>query len=241
MDTGKEAETMDKGKEAETMDKGKEAETMDKGKEASDYEGITPSMQSSLRTSKRKALKPGRKKGSGKKNKGDNAKNKTKRTYKKRKSKLNILKAASPPKAKGKKTQIETETHEGEAEPAGPASKVRKNKGGSTEAAAAAKAKARKPRLAKGPRQGRVGSGKHWCYLVVEGQQYGCKSCRYIYNGCHHCRKDKFRGKNAQQKFAEQQASKEAEDTGSAGSAAEPSRIKKRKASCKPKRKTRAE
>ena len=219
---------------------------MDKGQEAAENEGITPSMQSALRTSKRKALKPGRKKGSGKKGSGkkgkrDNAKKKAKTTYMKLKSKLDILKAASPPKTKCKKNKNETETHEGEAhegeaEPAGPAPKVRKNRRGSTEVAAA-KVKAHKPRPGKGPLQGRVGSGKHWCYLVVEGQYYGCRSCRYIYNGCHHCRKEGFRGKTAQQKLAEQQASKEAQDTGSAGSTAEPSSIKKAKTSCKRKRK----
>lgn len=84
---------------------------MDKGQEAAENEGITPSMQSALRTSKRKALKPGRKKGSGKKGSGkkgkrDNAKKKAKTTYMKLKSKLDILKAASPPKTKCKKTRM---------------------------------------------------------------------------------------------------------------------------------------
>ena len=41
--------------------------------------------------------------------------------------------------------------------------------------------------------------GTGWVYEILDGQTYGCTSCRFIFFGCKACRKPGHRGRNAAQ------------------------------------------
>jgi hypothetical protein len=158
---------------------------------------ITPAMQAEMRTEKRKNVKRGRKKGSGKKSKQGGK-------LRKKHSKRSILKAASPKKAatpkkltRGKAKSNQTIPDDGETTPDTahpPAKRARR------------KATAKSEHEIEHVFQPRIGTGKKWVYQVLENQKYGCRSCRFIYNGCHHCRNPKFKGKNAEAQRQEQVA-----------------------------------
>ena len=158
---------------------------------------ITPAMQAEMRTETRKNVKRGRKKGSGKKGKQGGK-------LRKKPSKRSILKAASPKKAaapkkltRGKAKSNQTIPEDGVTTPDTshpPAKRSRR------------KAPAKPEHEIEHVFQPRVGTGKRWVYQVLENQKYGCRSCRFIYNGCHHCRNPKFKGKNAEAQRQEQVA-----------------------------------
>ena len=40
-------------------------------------------------------------------------------------------------------------------------------------------------------------TGKRWTFIVIPGQYYGCKNCRFLYYGCKSCQKPGFRGVRA--------------------------------------------
>ena len=144
----------------------------------------TPSMQNAMRTTQTKSLKRGRKP-----KKGKTSKAKASKVAKKvRKGKRSILKSAKG-KGKGKKTP-KTESV--------PVETAVTRKRGKTSPSGSAE-----PKVS----QNRFGEGKTWVYEVLENQVYGCRSCRFIFGGCHHCRKPEFRGKSASQVRKEQQAS----------------------------------
>lgn len=140
-------------------------------------------MQSSLRTSRKKDLKKGRKKktGSGGKGskKGSNSKTKgnKKRSILKRSKSSSTLDLGKGEKVKPKK--VKTATLPVEAEP----KKPRKGK---------------VPAMSKDHAQNRVVWGNSWMYEVLPNQIYGCSNCRCIWGGCKSCKKPGFRGKNAE-------------------------------------------
>ena len=149
-----------------------------------------------MRTEKRKSVKRGRKKGKKSKQGGK---------LRKKQSKRSILKAASPKKAcspkkltRGKAKSNQTIPEDGDTKPdtAHPPAKRARRK---------ATAKSDEHAL-EHVFQPRFGTGKKWVYQVLENQKYGCRSCRFIYNGCHHCRNPKFKGKNAEAQRQEQAA-----------------------------------
>ena len=146
---------------------------------------VTPSLQNAMRTTQTKSLKRGRKP-----KKGKSSKTKKPKVEKKRKNdRRSILKSGQgKAKAKAKKTKTESVSVE----------TVKTRKRGKQSPSGSAEAKVT---------QGRFGEGKTWVYEVLEDQVYGCRSCRFIFNGCHHCRKPGFRGKSASEVRKEQQAS----------------------------------
>lgn len=73
----------------------------------------------------------------------------------------------------------------------------------------------------KGHQQERVGKGKGWVYRVLPHQTFGCRSCRFIFNGCHHCQKEKFRGFSAASMREQQEAARETVEEEAEGSHAE--------------------
>lgn len=186
-------------------------------------------MQNGMRAEKRKSLKRGKKKGKGK---GRKNAAKAKGGTKARRSKRSILKAASPRKAD--KTQAKTtakatakakakakaRTKTEEAKPEDPEVKAVPTKSRTKRKAAskdktkneapttsAKKAKQSTHADQEAVNQDRIGSGRFWTYVVLKDQTLGCRSCRFIYNGCLHCRKPNFKGKRAQDAYVEQQAS----------------------------------
>lgn len=173
-------------------------------------------MQNNMRAEKRKSLKRGKKKGKGRKKAA-----KAKEGKKARRNKRSILKGASPkksqakPKAKAKaKAKAKPEETEPEAKAAPAKSRTKRKAAAEGKAKPAPKTSAKKPKqTAQNGKEGdmvnqeRIGSGKYWNYVVLKGQTLGCRSCRYIYNGCGHCRKASFKGKRAQDAYVEQQAS----------------------------------
>ena len=200
-------------------------------------------MQNAMRTEKRKTLKRGRKKGSGKKDKKgagkkDKKDKKGKGTYSRKGSKRSVLKASlkrstssddtSKPKRSKKSKNAEIETPIA-PDPAHlePASSGTKRKG---------KAEAKTGEIkAKKVYQNRIGEGKNWQYEVVEGQVFGCSNCRFIYNGCRGCKKPGFKGRTAKDVLAEakhenEEASGSKEEKG--GVAKKTEKVKKVKKSC---------
>ena len=49
------------------------------------------------------------------------------------------------------------------------------------------------------------GGKPQWTYFVLPEQYYGCRTCRFIYNGCRLCRKDTYAGKRAADMRQEQE------------------------------------
>ena len=181
-----------------------------------------------MRTQQGKSLKRGRKPGKNKKNKKNTKKSAAKHTSK-AKDRLNIMKAAKEKSPSKRKAKSADEVGEGavDEKPSKSAKKVQKvDVPEVTKAAPKAvpksKTKAMKRPAAagygdssgvskrsvvgvKGHQQERAGTGKGWVYRVLPNQTFGCRSCRFIFNGCHHCQKENFRGFSAAS-MREQQA-----------------------------------
>ena len=195
---------------------------------------ITPSMQNEMRSTKRSTLKRGRKKGSKGKKTGD-------KTLARKRSKRDILKAASPTKktneGEGKRTKRSKKTADGaDADALAETKRVKREKPAKTEGKAKAKAKAKtSARKSKESTpetqqiddkhvykfQKRVGEGKAWHYQVREDQKYGCRSCRFIFNGCQTCQRPGFKGRSAADVRAEMAAAKEVQDSSTAAASSE--------------------
>lgn len=148
-----------------------------------------------MRTGKRKVLKRGRKskKGAKAKGKAKNAKN---------------SKVAKGKRAKGMGSNLDDYNPDVGTDVAKP--KRKRAATPKSEGASVAKPKAKAKSRSKSKegearvKQERVGSGKYWRYRVVEGQQFGCRNCRFIINGCKSCKKEGFRGRTAQQVWEEE-------------------------------------
>ena len=162
---------------------------------------VTPVMQSSMRTTQAKALKRGRKKGTGKGSRG--------RKAPKGRSKLKVI--------KDRKTKAKTEKQgqtRGKAAPSEP-KKTKGTRGAAKkDVSKASQSKGRKSKQSSEHQQGRVANGKTWAYEVLPGQKLGCCACRFIFNGCSTCRKAGFKGKTPQTMRSEQLQVKEGEWAG---------------------------
>ena len=166
---------------------------------------MTPQMQASMRTTQTKALKRGRKakgkKVKGKKGKGGNG------VLQRKASKLNILKSTQKGTGKGK--QNKGKSQELDAPSKADHKKVPKAKSASvTKGKGVPKSKSASPKgnPVSTQYQGRVWMGSRWVYQVLADQTLGCANCRFIYNGCAHCRKPSFRGKSAETMRNEQES-----------------------------------
>ena len=147
-------------------------------------------MQNEMRSQQGKTLKRGRKS----KKSGD-----SKTNLKKKKSKRNILKAATGNAGKAKAPKKHT-LDDGCAS----GSDGRKKRKSAP--------KPVQPILEKDHHaQGRIGDGKKWQYEILPNQVFGCRSCRFIYGGCQTCQKPTFRGLCAAQARLQQQELKDAE------------------------------
>lgn len=176
---------------------------------------VTPNAQHQMRATQTKGLTRGRKPKKGKKGAGKKRARETKRergtrdakpkskATKKTTAKMSILKRpkveagndvtddANTGKAgKGKKNRKESDAS---AAPA-PKRKPGKKCLASTPSASSGSSSTKGP---KGHNQERIYTGKAWVYKVLPGQTFGCRSCRFIFGGCHHCQKEAFKGMNA--------------------------------------------
>ena len=99
---------------------------------------------------------------------------------------------AEKPKTKAEKlkTTAEKPKPKGKAKP--------KAKAKSSKEAAPAEPE-EKELLGSSVKQRRVDlGGRRWVYEILPGQTLGCAGCRYSFGGCASCRKECFRGKNAE-------------------------------------------
>ena len=197
---------------------------------------ITPSMQNEMRSQKRSTLKRGRKKGK----KGNKGKKTGTKALAKKHSKRDILKAASPKKKENEGDGTQTKRSKRNAKKTDAdadkpkVEKACKTDGKTAQPKAKAKAKAKasaSKKRASTPQelddkhvykfQRRVGEGKAWHYEVREDQKYGCRSCRFIYNGCQTCQRPGFKGRSAADVRAEMAAAKEVQDSSTAAASTE--------------------
>ena len=167
-----------------------------------------------MRAGKRKTLKRGRKRGIGiLKAKKDDTKVSKKSKGKGKGSQKGSSKApgskAPRSKAKAKVSDSPETTVEHEAEK--PKRKRARTPKQVADAENPPKPRGRKAKALNEERvkQQRVGEGKNWRYKVVEGQQFGCTNCRFIYNGCKNCQKETFNGRSAQQVWEEEDSVQE--------------------------------
>jgi len=161
--------------------------------------GVTPSLQGAMRTQQGKSLKRGRKpknKGKGKGKTGKTGKGHTspKNRIQRKKSKRSVLKAAKKDGKRSPTKGVQT-THDDSVPP----KKKRRSKTSPSETKTDSGLEAGKMA------QGRFTVGKGWVYEIIEGQYYGCRSCRFIYGGCGHCQKENFRGVRAEEARKKQQ------------------------------------
>ena len=163
-----------------------------------------------MRTNQSKLLKKGRKKAGKGKGSGKKGRKQTNNrvTRSKRKVMKRGLKPRKPAGSKNKKTKrpdlpkSETSTAASSSELAAPPStKAPKPKAHKSKRKAVGTPRVR----LDGVRQGRINTGKGWVYEVLPNQVYGCRNCRYIFNGCRSCQKEGFRGKTAADMRQEQQ------------------------------------
>ena len=172
---------------------------------------VTPNAQHHMRTTQTKGLKRGRKAKKGKKGAGNKRARKAKKSDAKPKSKATKKTTAKMKILKQPKVEAGNDVTDDSN--TGKAGKVKKNL--KKNDASAAPARKRKPgkkcpastpsacsdgkstKGTKGHNQERIYTGKAWVYKVLPNQTFGCRSCRFIFGGCHHCQKDGFKGLNA--------------------------------------------
>ena len=161
---------------------------------------VTPLMQNSMRTGKRKTLKKGRKPGSKKKRAGHGTLSEPK-TVSRRRSKLGKSKKwGSPTKKATRNTKSEPKT--GEKRKRVPKSDSKTSKKHQPDKDEASHGKVYQERVD-------LGKGK-WRYEILADQVFGCAACRFIFGGCKTCQNPKFRGRSAAQVRAQDGASNSA-------------------------------
>ena len=199
---------------------------------------VTPNLQHAMRTQQGKNLKRGRKpRKNSKKSSKKHSKTTAAKHASKPKERLNIMKAANEQSPRKRKTKSRGAVGKSDADENPPKSKSAKKvpKVTAPEVSKAPPMKVSKPKAkamkrpaaaghssggsaglgdgVKGHRQQqRVGEGKVWVYRVLPNQTFGCRSCRFIFNGCHHCQKENFRGFSAAAMREQQEAEKAQEE-----------------------------
>jgi len=158
---------------------------------------VTPFMQNSMRTGKRKTLKKGRKPGA-KKRRAGHEKVSEPVTLSRRRSKLGkSKKLGSPTKKVTRNTESEPKTGN-KRRRTSKSDSLKTSETHQPDEGGASHGKVYQERVDLGKRK--------WRYEILANQVFGCAACRFIFGGCKTCQNPKFRGRNAAQVRAEEGA-----------------------------------
>lgn len=157
--------------------------------------GVTPLLQTTLRTSQRKAMKKGRKP-KGKKSRAKAKRSRSGSTLtspSKSQKNLKILKSKKRKQVLKEEAGTKVSGEQSEVPEVIP-KPVRKRRAPKTESEAPVATK--KKQGCSVQERVDLGNGK-WRYTVLDDQTYGCANCRFIFGGCKTCWNPKFRGRSA--------------------------------------------